>query len=223
MTHTVLGLWNNCCGDTVSRIHHCVASLHQLTGSDYLTKCDAAVTVSTHDQQQQQQHLRRHTPCWHVISPAVVAFHHGINQGLTYHSLVVAPLAPIHSFLKMASDYKKKIGFKGTLLLEPKPQVGGCLRARVRKRVRVSVDVCVIMCVCSSGATRAALPCCQHKIARCFFPPAVCLPPLLWSSSPHHPPPPGSPPLSPLTPTSLLKNNTHTHAPTPIGAHQAPV
>ena len=27
------------------------------------------------------------------------------------------------SFLKMAAEYKKKVGFKGTLLLEPKPQV----------------------------------------------------------------------------------------------------
>jgi xylose isomerase len=32
-------------------------------------------------------------------------------------------------FLKMAVAYKKKIGFKGTLLLEPKPQV--CVHARV--------------------------------------------------------------------------------------------
>lgn len=28
------------------------------------------------------------------------------------------------AFLKMAADYKKQIGFQGTLLLEPKPQVG---------------------------------------------------------------------------------------------------
>lgn len=40
----------------------------------------------------------------------------------------------------MAADYKKKVGFKGTLLLEPKPQVRmgagrlQCMRARCYSR-----------------------------------------------------------------------------------------